>query len=107
LPPHYTHLVPFRRTRDNSQQTRALLDSDFIVQQLGGKSRFVRMETPRIQTRIQEDFSQVLAILLLSQMVVFEKVFLEQNFLPATTLDSRNMESPNDVGSQKKSSPRK
>ena len=32
VPSHYSHLVPFRRTRNSSQQTSALLDSDFIVQ---------------------------------------------------------------------------
>ena len=37
------------------------------------------METQGIQTRIPEDFSQVLAILLVLQMNVFEKVLFEQH----------------------------
>lgn len=44
------------------------------------------METQRIQTRIQEDFSQVLAILFVSQMAVFEKLLFQQNSLHINAL---------------------
>ena len=47
----------------------------------------VRLETKGVQTRIHEDFSQVLAILFVSQMGVFGV---------KGTLGSRNIELPND-----------
>ena len=39
------------------------------------------METQGIQTRIPEDFAQVLATLLVLQLDVFEKVLFEQHFV--------------------------